>query len=84
MFFEKDSIPKTKGDYFTLLQRLGTLKNTNPALNGGKDAAAYNAIDAGSNVIAFSRTKGDDEVVFIANISDENIKTNVEKILKKI
>lgn len=77
LFFEKDSIPKTKGDYFTLLQRLGELKNTNPALNGGKDAAAYNAIDAGSNVIAFSRTKGDDEVVFIANISDENIKTNV-------
>ena len=77
LFFEKDSIPKTKGDYFTLLQRLGALKNTNPALNGGKDAAAYNAIDAGSNVIAFSRTKGDDEVVFIANISDENIKTNV-------
>ena len=77
LFFEKDSIPKTKGDYFTLLQRLGELKNTNSALNGGKDAAAYNAIDAGSNVIAFSRTKGDDEVVFIANISDENIKTNV-------
>jgi len=77
LFFEKDSIPKTKGDYFTLLQRLGELKNTNSALNGGKDAAAYNAIDAGSNVIAFSRTKGDDEVVFIANISDENIKTNI-------
>lgn len=77
LFFEKDSIPKTKGDYFTLLQRLGELKNTNSALNGGKDAAAYNAIDTGSNVIAFSRTKGDDEVVFIANISDENIKTNV-------
>lgn len=77
LFFEKDSIPKNKGDYFALLQRLGELKNTNPALNGGKDAAAYNAIDAGSNVIAFSRTKGDDEVIFIANISDENIKTNV-------
>ena len=77
LFFEKDSIPKTKGDYFTLLQRLGELKNTNSALNGGKDAAAYNAIDGGPSVIAFSRTKGDDEVVFIANISDENIKTNV-------
>ncbi len=77
LFFEKDSIPKTKGDYFTLLQRLGELKNTNSALNGGKDAATYNAIDAGSNVIAFSRTKGDDEVIFIANISDESIKTNV-------
>ncbi|WP_417556749.1 alpha-amylase family glycosyl hydrolase [Mesoflavibacter zeaxanthinifaciens] len=77
LFFEKDSIPKTKGDYFTLLQRLGELKNTNSALNGGKDAAAYNAIDAGPSVIAFSRTKGDDEVVFIANISNESIKTNV-------
>ncbi|MDA0177584.1 1,4-alpha-glucan branching enzyme [Mesoflavibacter sp. HG96] len=77
LFFEKDSIPKTKGDYFTLLQRLGELKNTNSALNGGKDAAAYNAIDAGSNVIAFSRTKGDDEVVFIANISNESVITNL-------
>ena len=77
LFFEKDSIPKTKGDYFTLLQRLGELKNTNSALNGGKDAAAYKAIDAGPSVIAFSRTKGDDEVIFVANISDESIKTNV-------
>ena len=77
LFFEKDSIPKTKGDYFTLLQRLGELKNTNSALNGGKDAAAYKAIDAGTSVIAFSRTKGDDEVIFVANISDESIKTNV-------
>ena len=77
LFFEKDSIPKTKGDYFTLLQRLGELKNTNSALNGGKEAAAYNAIDAGSNVIAFSRIKGDDEVIFIANISDESVKTNL-------
>lgn len=77
LFFEKDSIPKTKGDYFTLLQRLGELKNTNSALNGGKDAAAYKAIDAGPSVIAFSRTKDDDEVIFVANISDESIKTNV-------
>lgn len=77
LFFEKDSIPKTKGDYFTLLQRLGKLKNTNPALNGGKQAADYTAIDAGPNVIAFSRTKGDNQVVFIANISDESLKTTI-------
>jgi glycosidase len=72
-FFEKDSIPKTKGNYFELLQKLGKLKNNNVALNGGKDAASYERIEiANENIFMFKRQKGDDMVIYIANLSNES------------
>ena len=40
-FFEKDSIPKTKGKTFTLIEKLGKLKNSNTALNGGKGKSCF-------------------------------------------
>jgi glycosidase len=40
-FFEKDSIPKTKGKEWELRTKLGVLKNENIALNGGKNPASY-------------------------------------------
>lgn len=71
-FFEKDSIPKTKGNYFELLKKLGTLKNSNKALNGGKQAAAYQRLNADNeNVLVFKREKAGDEVVFIGNFTKE-------------
>ena len=36
-FFEKDSIPKTKGASWELRRKLGKLKTENSALNGGKN-----------------------------------------------
>ncbi|SFW30264.1 alpha-amylase family glycosyl hydrolase [Cellulophaga fucicola] len=72
-FFEKDTIPKAKGEYFTLLEKLGELKNTNPALNGGKDAAKYTRISTSNNetTLAFKRDKDGETVYFIANLSDK-------------
>ena len=35
-FFEKDSIPKTKGQVWDLMGKLGKLKNDDAALAGGK------------------------------------------------
>lgn len=77
LFFEKDSFPHTKGKTWKVLEKLATLKQNNAALHGGKASAKYNAIDNGENVISFSRTKENDEVVFIANVSEENIKVSL-------
>ncbi len=69
-FFEKDSIPKTKGEYYNTLKKLGQLKNNHTALNGGKDAAAYENMDSGNeNILMFKRSKGGDEVIFVGNFS---------------
>lgn len=73
-FFEKDSIPKTKGEYFDYLKKLGELKNTNPALNGGKNAATYKRLDAEKDVLIFERSKDGQTLVFVGNFSDEKTK----------
>lgn len=70
-FFEKDSIPKTKGETWKLLEKLGTLKNTNQAINGGKNAASYNILDINNDaVLAFKRSKKGNLVTFIGNFSN--------------
>jgi glycosidase len=71
-FFEKDSIPKTKGKAWELLQKLGQLKNTNPALHGGKNAASYNRLDSEDDVLIFERSKGNDTLIFIGNFSNKS------------
>jgi glycosidase len=69
-FFEKDEIPKTKGPYFEVLKKLGKLKNTNPALHTGKQAASYSRIATNNkNVLVFKRSKNGNVVTFIANLS---------------
>lgn len=73
-FFEKDVIPHAKGKEWNLLRSLGELKNTNSALDGGKNAAAYIRLNTEKEVLAFVRKKGSDEVVFVANLSKGAIK----------
>ncbi len=70
-FFEKDSIPKTKGDEWLLLEKLGQLKNTNVALNGGKQKADFK-IETTSNasVLKFVREKDGVKLTFIGNVSN--------------
>jgi len=69
-FFEKDQIPKTKGKEWALLAKLGKLKNENIALHGGKKAATYKRIPTDNeNILAFERSKDDQKVVYIANMS---------------
>lgn len=71
-FFDKDEIPHTKGKEWALLEKLGKLKNENPALNGGKNAASYQRIATqNTHVLAFERTKDGNSVVFVANLSKE-------------
>jgi len=71
-FFEKDEIPKTKGRVWPQLVKLGELKNENPALHGGKDAAPYNRIATSNDksILAFERVKDGHTVLYIANLTD--------------
>lgn len=70
-FFEQDPIAKQKGKMFGIYEKLGKLKNENPALNGGKKAAAYKRIATSedASVLAFERENGKDKVIYMANLS---------------
>ncbi|WP_298892800.1 alpha-amylase family glycosyl hydrolase [uncultured Psychroserpens sp.] len=71
-FFEKDSIPKTKGKTWGLLEKLAVLKTTNTALHGGKDAAAFvNLKSDNKHILDMVRKKGKQKVRFIGNFSNE-------------
>lgn len=79
-FFIKDEItPKTKGKMFGLYEKLGKLKNTNSALNGGKNPANYTRIKTSndSKTLAFERSNKNDKVIFIANFSNETTFTTI-------
>jgi glycosidase len=78
-FFEKDSIPKTKGKAWELLQKLGQLKNTNPALHGGKNAASYKRLDSEENILMFERSKDEKTILFVGNFFDEGNKIVMPK-----
>jgi len=78
LFFEKDSFPHTKGKTWKLLEKLGKLKTTSSALNGGKDAASYINIDTtNNNVLAFKRSKNGSRIIYIANLSNESIEISL-------
>lgn len=70
-FFEKDSIWHTKGKMFPIYEKLGKLKNENPALNGGVKKATYKRIHTSNDtqILAFEREKEGKKVYFIANLS---------------
>ncbi|MFO7745844.1 MAG: alpha-amylase family glycosyl hydrolase [Psychroflexus sp.] len=73
-FFEKDSIPKVKGELWDVHVKLGELKNTNKALHGAKKAASYKRLSTSNDeeVIAFERSKNGETLIYLANFTDEN------------
>lgn len=79
-FFEKDSIPKTKGMRWEQLARLGQLKTENTAMHGGKNSADMTPVVSAhpQQVLAFKRSKENSELVYLANMSDEVIETTLE------
>ncbi len=77
-FFEKDSIPKTKGKQWELRAKLGKIKNEIDALHGGKNKAAYKRISAtNENVLAFERTKNGKKVIYLANLSTQPVDVSI-------
>lgn len=78
-FFEKDSIPKTKGRMWPLLEKLGKLKSTSTAMHGGKNPASYKRINTeNSNILMFERSKNGVTLTFIANLSVEAQNTKLD------
>ncbi len=75
LFFEKDSFPKTKGETYKLLKKLGALKAKHSALDIGEGIGDYTRFNSSRNdqVLAFQRTKGKDTVIYIANLSKEHV-----------
>lgn len=76
-FFEKDSIPKVKGSMWNLLEKLGKLKSTNPAMHGGVNAATYKSVNATGNVMLIERNKDKKSLIYIANFSDKPAKVSL-------
>lgn len=70
-FFVKDTITKNKGHMYPVYEKLGRLKNENPALNGGKNAASYKRLATSDDVhiLAFERERNGKKVLFVANLS---------------
>lgn len=79
-FFEKDTIPKTKGEVWPVLVKLGELKINNQALHGGKNAADYNRLQTSddSKILAFEREKGGDRVIYIANMTAQPVEFTID------
>jgi len=73
-FFEQDPIEKTVGKMFNVYEKLGELKNNNPALNGGKSPAAYIRLKTSDDdkILAFKREKNKKIVYYFANLTKFN------------
>ncbi len=77
-FFEKDSIPKTKGKQWELRAKLGKIKNEIDALHGGKNKATYKRIPAtNENVLVFERMKNGKKVIYLANLSAKPVSVSL-------
>ncbi len=78
-FFEKDSIPKTKGADWKLRAKLGKLKAENKALSGGKNAASYKRIITSNDeqILAFEREKDGKKIIYLANLSNQVVTTSL-------
>ncbi|MEZ4858729.1 MAG: alpha-amylase family glycosyl hydrolase [Flavobacteriaceae bacterium] len=79
-FFGKDTIPKTKGTMWPLLEKLGKLKNNTSSLRGGKEAASYSrmATSNDKNILAFSRKMENNHLVFMANLTNKPASFTIE------
>jgi len=71
-FFDKDTIDWSEIKYAEFYKSLITLKKENPALYNGEYGAKPEFIsDGNENVFSFVREKGDNRVIIILNMSDE-------------
>jgi hypothetical protein len=65
---------------YPVYEKLGQLKNTDAALNGGKNPASYTRIKTSDDtkVLAFSRAKDGKKVIYIANLSKAPVSFTAE------
>lgn len=83
-FFEKDPIEWKEHPNRALYTALFKLKKNNPALFNGAYGGDFNVIDTkNDHVLAFSRVKGENEVVVIANLSNKPQTVHVDLLHKE-
>lgn len=71
-FFEKDTISWDSLPYETFYTQLATLKEEHPALWHGAEAGEHAFIEVEApSVLAYTRTKGDDQVAVYINFGEE-------------
>ena len=80
LFFEKDSIDRTKGRMFEVYKQLGQLKKSTKALDTGVDAASYQNLNnsASDKILSFVRQKDEDQLVYMGNFSNETVSFSVD------
>ncbi len=79
-FFEKDFIPKNKSDFYTFYSNLNIIKKENDLLNIDPEIK-FEVIEMENNkIVCFKRSKGNESMYFIANLSNEKLefKTEIE------
>lgn len=76
-FFEKDEVEWKNYAYQDFYTMLLTLKEDNEALWNGEFGGKMKRIESPEGTYAFSRTKGDDEVIVALNITDDTQKISL-------
>jgi len=80
-FFEKDTIGFKNYSYAEFYRILHTIKHDNPALWNAEHGGELVRIMPDNNIMAFERSKGDNKVTVIINLSKQLQKPRVDRII---
>ena len=77
-FFEKDFIPKKQSDFYEFYSNLNSLKKENNILDIDSEIKFEIIKTNNKNLICYKRTKNNDSMYFVANLSEESQEINTE------
>jgi hypothetical protein len=83
-FFDKDPIGWGNYSLQDFYTKLAAIKKNNPALDAGKDGGNFEWINTNNtNLIAYKRKKGNNEVITVINMSNTKQKINAADLTIK-
>lgn len=77
-FFEKDFIPKKQSDFYEFYSNLNSIKKENNILDIDSEIKFKIIETNNKNLICYKRTKNNDSMYFVANLSEESQEINTE------
>ena len=77
-FFEKDFITKKQSDFYEFYSNLNSLKKENNILDIDSEIKFEIIETNNKNLICYKRTKNNDSMYFVANLSEESQEINTE------
>ena len=77
-FFEKDFIAKKQSDFYEFYSNLNSLKKENNILDIDSEIKFEIIETNNKNLICYKRTKNNDSMYFVANLSEESHEINTE------